>query len=90
MCNYMSFPLDADRVDFEGFPEGPRVGTAGGACPGVHGTRVRRAHCQFVKDLFELGSERPVVEFIVAMEHVNETAATRNIKTWWSQQKTSV
>jgi hypothetical protein len=38
---------------------------------------------QFVKDLFELGRERPVVEFITAMEHVNGAAATRNIKAWW-------
>jgi len=44
---------------------------------------------RFVKDLFELGGERPVVEFIAAMDHVEGPAATKRMKAWWSQKKTS-
>ncbi len=60
MCNYMSFPLDADRVDFEGFPEGPRVGTKaadGELVDAADGSRIRLSE-YFKKGVtvIELGS----------------------------------
>lgn len=43
----------------------------------------------FVQDLFELGGERPVEEFIAAMDEVQGTAATKRIREWWTEKKTT-
>ena len=44
----------------------------------------------FVQDLFELGGERPVEEFIAAMNEVQGTAATKRIREWWTEKRTTI
>ena len=43
----------------------------------------------FVQDLFELGGERPVEEFITAMSQVEGPKATKRIREWWTERKTT-
>ena len=44
----------------------------------------------FVQDLFELGGERPVEEFITTMNEVQGNAATKRIREWWTEKKTTI
>lgn len=44
----------------------------------------------FVQDLLELGGERPVEEFIAAMDEVHGTTATKRIREWWTEKKTTI
>ena len=44
----------------------------------------------FGQDLCELGGERPVEEFIAAMDEVQGKAAARRIREWWTEKKTTI
>ncbi len=44
----------------------------------------------FVQDLFELGDGRPVEEFIAAMDEVQGPTATKRMREWWTEKKTTI